>query len=174
MEPYTQRGIVDHCISMNSGSVIGKLIINAMVKSQHKVDCIVFSSSNAVYGNGQVQQEETVPQPEDPYGISKYSTETELDLKSAHKMWGMESVILRLHNVYGPNQNMKERDGNAIGRFMNQPSMCDGTHPQQVGGGEFGTVPRRILSQVHDSLHEGACEEDGRALQQRSKSQGLC
>ena len=88
-------------------------IINAIMKSHHKVDCFIFTSSN-----GKLQLEETVPQPEDPYGISKYSTE--LDIKAAHKTWGLDSVILRLHNVYGPNQNMKDIYRNAIAIFMHE------------------------------------------------------
>jgi len=93
-------------------------IINAIVKSQHKVECLIFTSSNAVYGEGQYQSESTIPEPNNPYGIAKYSSE--LDIRSAHETWGMESVILRLHNVYGPNQNIKDKYRNAIGVFLNQ------------------------------------------------------
>ena len=41
---------------------------------QHDCDRFVFTSSIAVYGAGQVPMTESqVPQPEDPYGISKYA-----------------------------------------------------------------------------------------------------
>jgi UDP-glucose 4-epimerase len=52
-------------------------LINESVK--HKVKCFVFTSSIAVYGAGQLpMKEDTVPQPEDPYGISKYAVEMDL------------------------------------------------------------------------------------------------
>jgi UDP-glucose 4-epimerase len=62
--------------------------------------------------------EDTVPQPEDPYGVSKYAVE--LDLKAAHEMFGLNYVIFRPHNVYGENQNIGDKYRNVIGIFMNQ------------------------------------------------------
>jgi UDP-glucose 4-epimerase len=79
----------------------------------------VFTSSIAVYGSGRTPMTEDMePRPEDPYGISKYAVE--LDLKAAHEMFGLEYVIFRPHNVYGPGQNMYDRYRNVIGIFMNQ------------------------------------------------------
>ena len=62
--------------------------------------------------------EDMVPQPEDPYGISKYAVE--LDLKEAHEMFGLNNVIFRPHNVYGERQNIGDPYRNVIGIFMNQ------------------------------------------------------
>ena len=82
-------------------------------------NAFVFTSSIAVYGRNQLPMtEEAVPQPEDPYGIAKYAVE--LDLKEAHEMFGLNSVIFRPHNVYGENQNLGDRYRNVIGIFMNQ------------------------------------------------------
>src|SRR5207244_1199036 len=70
-------------------------VINACVN--HEVRCLVFTSSIAVYGAAQLpMHESTIPQPEDPYGISKYAVE--LDLKAARSMWGLNFVIFRPHN----------------------------------------------------------------------------
>ena len=44
----------------------------------------------------------------------------ELDLREAHEMFGLNSVIFRPHNVYGENQNIGDRYRNVIGIFMNQ------------------------------------------------------
>jgi UDP-glucose 4-epimerase len=83
------------------------------------VKCFVFTSSIAVYGRNQVPMtEDLTPQPEDPYGISKYAVE--LDLKAAHEMFGLDYVIFRPHNVYGERQNIADRYRNVIGIFMNQ------------------------------------------------------
>lgn len=92
-------------------------VINAAVR--HEVKCLVFTSSIAVYGRNQVPMvEELTPQPEDPYGISKYAVE--LDLKAAHEMFGLNYVVFRPHNVYGEWQNIADKYRNVIGIFMNQ------------------------------------------------------
>ncbi|MBE0669376.1 MAG: NAD-dependent epimerase/dehydratase family protein [Anaerolineales bacterium] len=92
-------------------------LINAAIRT--KVRCFVFTSSIAVYGKNQLpMHEEQIPTPEDPYGISKYAAE--LDLKSAHEMFGMNYIIFRPHNVYGEYQNIADRYRNVVGIFMNQ------------------------------------------------------
>ncbi len=92
-------------------------LLNECVK--HKARCLVFTSSIAVYGSNQVPMLESLtPQPEDPYGISKYAVE--LDLKAAHEMFGLNYVVFRPHNVYGERQNIADRYRNVIGIFMNQ------------------------------------------------------
>lgn len=85
----------------------------------HSVKCFVFTSSIAVYGANQLpMSEELAPRPEDPYGISKYAVE--LDLEAAHRMFGLSYIIFRPHNVYGRRQNMADKYRNVIGIFMNQ------------------------------------------------------
>jgi UDP-glucose 4-epimerase len=99
-------------------NVLGSVnLLNQAVLQETR--CFVFTSSIAVYGAGQVPMTESmVPQPEDPYGIAKYAVE--LDLKSAHEMFGIDYIIFRPHNVYGENQNIADRYRNVIGIFMNQ------------------------------------------------------
>ena len=93
-------------------------LINESVKSE-AVKCFVFTSSIAVYGKNQVPMtEDLAPQPEDPYGISKYAVE--LDLRAAHEMFGLNYVVFRPHNVYGERQNIADKYRNVIGIFMNQ------------------------------------------------------
>src|SRR5690606_21361166 len=99
-------------------NLVGSInLINESIKS--KVKCFVFTSSIAVYGAGQLPMtEDTVPIPEDPYGISKYAVE--LDLKTAHEMFGLNYIVFRPHNVYGEYQNIGDPYRNVIGIFMNQ------------------------------------------------------
>ena len=99
---------------------------------KYKVNCFVFTSSIAVYGSIFDDQlkvadskaesspvaEDIKPAPEDPYGISKYAFE--LDLKAAHELFGIDFVIFRPHNVYGPHQNMFDKYRNVVGIFINQ------------------------------------------------------
>ncbi len=94
--------------------------INVMNNAiRHRCRCFVFSSSIAVYGPGQTPMHESMtPEPEDPYGISKYAVE--LDLMAAHRMFGLDYIIFRPHNVYGERQNIGDPYRNVIGIFMNQ------------------------------------------------------
>ncbi len=92
-------------------------LINMAIRTE--IDCFVFASSISVYGAGQVPMSEAMtPRPEDPYGIAKYAVE--LDLAAAAKLFGLNSVILRPHNVYGEGQNIGDPYRNVIGIFMNQ------------------------------------------------------
>ncbi len=92
-------------------------LINQAVR--HDTKRFVFTSSIAVYGSGQTPMVETlIPAPEDPYGISKFAVE--MDLKSAHKIFGLEYTIFRPHNVYGPRQHHGDTYRNVLGIFVNQ------------------------------------------------------
>ncbi|WP_456460939.1 NAD-dependent epimerase/dehydratase family protein [Reichenbachiella sp.] len=99
-------------------NLIGSVnLINESVK--HNIKCFVFTSSIAVYGNQKSPMiEGMIPQPEDPYGIAKYAVEQEL--KVSKKMFGLDYVIFRPHNVYGERQNITDPYRNVIGIFMNQ------------------------------------------------------
>lgn len=113
-------------------NVMGSInLINAAIK--YDVKCFVFASSIAVYGKNQLPfTEETIPCPEDPYGIAKYAVE--LDLKAANELFGLNYIIFRPHNVYGERQNIGDKYRNVVGIFMN--NMLKG-HPLPIfGNGE--------------------------------------
>ncbi|MFL5742815.1 MAG: NAD-dependent epimerase/dehydratase family protein [Flavisolibacter sp.] len=116
---YAAEGLSHFIRRFNyNNNLVGSInLINESIK--HKVKCFVFTSSIAVYGAGQLPMtENTVPQPEDPYGVSKYAVE--MDLRAAHEMFGLNYVVFRPHNVYGENQNIGDKYRNVIGIFMNQ------------------------------------------------------
>jgi UDP-glucose 4-epimerase len=62
--------------------------------------------------------EDMKPEPEDPYGIAKYAVE--MDLIAARRLFGLNYIIFRPHNVYGERQNIGDKYRNVIGIFMNQ------------------------------------------------------
>ena len=116
---YAAEGLSHFIRNFNyTNNLIGSInLINESIK--YKVKCFVFTSSIAVYGKGQLPMtEEMTPEPEDPYGVSKYAVE--LDLRAAHEMFGLDYVVFRPHNVYGENQNIGDKYRNVIGIFMNQ------------------------------------------------------
>lgn len=101
-----------------TNNVLGSVnLINASVN--HGVKCFVFTSSIAVYGFARTPLlEDGYPHPEDSYGIAKAAVEQELRI--SRSMFGLEYVIFRPHNVYGPGQNISDRYRNVVGIFMNQ------------------------------------------------------
>lgn len=116
---YAAEGLSHFIRRFNyNNNLIGSVnLVNLAVK--YRVKRFIFTSSIAVYGEGQnPMTEDMTPMPEDPYGISKFAVE--LDLKSANKMWGLEYTIFRPHNVYGEKQHHGDPYRNALGIFMNQ------------------------------------------------------
>jgi UDP-glucose 4-epimerase len=116
---YAAEGLSHFIRRFNyTNNLIGSAnLINEAVR--HEIKCFVFTSSIAVYGANQLpMREDLVPQPEDPYGIAKYAAE--LDLHAAQRMFGLNYIIFRPHNVYGEHQNIGDRYRNVMGIFMNQ------------------------------------------------------
>ena len=117
---YAAEGLSHFIRRFNyTNNVIGSInLLNASVATG-TVKCFVFTSSIAVYGAAEPPMtEQTVPVPEDPYGVAKLAVEQ--DLRVAHEMFGLPYVIFRPHNVYGEGQNIGDRYRNVIGIFMNQ------------------------------------------------------
>jgi UDP-glucose 4-epimerase len=105
---YAAEGLSHFIRRFNyNNNLIGAInLINLSVV--YKIKCFVFTSSIAVYGSNQVPTHEPItPEPEDPCGIAKYAIE--LDLKAAQKMFGLNYIIFRPHNVYGENQNFGDK-----------------------------------------------------------------
>ncbi|WP_299767636.1 NAD-dependent epimerase/dehydratase family protein [uncultured Dokdonia sp.] len=116
---YAAEGLSHFIRKFNyQNNLIGSInLINAAVN--HNIKCFVFTSSIAVYGDQELPlKEQQKPQPEDPYGIAKYAVE--LDLENAQKLFGLNYIIFRPHNVYGPHQNIGDKYRNVVGIFMNQ------------------------------------------------------
>jgi UDP-glucose 4-epimerase len=116
---YAAEGLSHFIRNYNyTTNLVGSMnVLNCAIR--HRCRCFVFTSSIAVYGAGQTPLHESMtPQPEDPYGISKYAVE--LDLKAARRLFGIDYIIFRPHNVYGERQNIGDPYRNVIGIFMNQ------------------------------------------------------
>lgn len=116
---YAAEGLSHFIRRFNyENNLIGSInLINAAVN--HTIKKFIFTSSIAVYGTQKLPLKESQkPQPEDPYGIAKYSVE--MDLENAHRMFGLDYIIFRPHNVYGPHQNIGDTYRNVVGIFMNQ------------------------------------------------------
>lgn len=140
---YAAEGMSHFVRSLNyRTNLVGSAeLLNQAVK--HNVECFLFTSSMSVYGSGTPPFTEDMPlNPEDPYAISKYAFE--LDLEAAHRMWGMDYVIFRPHNVYGPHQNLVDKYRNVVSIFMNQ---CAQGNPLTIFGDGEQT---RAFSSIDD------------------------
>jgi len=115
---YAAEGLSHFIRRFNyTNNLIGSVTLtNAAVR--HGCRCFVFTSSIAVYGAGQVPMDESMtPEPEDPYGIAKHAVE--LDLAAARRLFGLNYIVFRPHNVYGERQNIGDKYRNVIGIYMN-------------------------------------------------------
>jgi UDP-glucose 4-epimerase len=140
---YAAEGLSHFIRRFNyENNLLGSInLINSSIK--HDVKCFVFTSSIAVYGKNQLpMSEDMTPIPEDPYGVAKHAVE--LDLKTAHEMFGLNYIIFRPHNVYGERQNIGDRYRNVIGIFIN--NILHGKKLPIFGDGE----QKRAFTHVSD------------------------
>ena len=88
----------------------------------HKIKRLVYTSSMSVYGrglyDGKIFSEDDQPLPEDPYAVSNYAGE--MNIQNAGKIHGLDWCIVRPHNVYGIKQNIWDKYRNVIGIWMYQ------------------------------------------------------
>ena len=82
------------------------------------VDRVVFISSGAVYGEQTQQplQENVVPNPGSPYAVSKLASE--YYVRTIGRLWGIDTVSLRVFNAYGPGQNLPASHPPVIPNFI--------------------------------------------------------
>ncbi len=81
---------------------------------------VVLASSGAVYGfqESQPLKEEMMPNPRSPYAVSKLAAEHYV--RTIGLLWGMETVVLRVFNAYGPGQHLPPSHPPVIPSFLYQ------------------------------------------------------
>ncbi|MCC7128851.1 MAG: epimerase [Anaerolineae bacterium UTCFX2] len=81
---------------------------------------VVFVSSGAVYGDQGEQplKESATPNPRSPYAVSKLAAE--YYVRTIGDLWGIETVILRVFNAYGPGQNLPASHAPVIPNYLRQ------------------------------------------------------
>lgn len=96
-----QPSLIDPTETMRT-NVFGTSVVLRCAK-EAGVKRVVFGSSSSVYGNGELpNKEDQEPDPLNPYAQSKVMGE-EL-CKTYHDEHGLDTVILRYFNAYGPRQ----------------------------------------------------------------------
>ncbi len=81
---------------------------------------VVFISSGAIYGNQPAQpvNEDVIPNPRSPYAVSKLAAE--YYVKTIGRLWGIETVCLRVFNAYGPGQHLPPVHAPVLLNFLRQ------------------------------------------------------
>jgi len=80
---------------------------------------VILSSTSAVYGNSMAPSVESQKEKcLNPYSISKLAAEHLCGMFS--NLYGIETIILRYFNVYGPGQSSSGQYAPVIGKFLNQ------------------------------------------------------
>jgi UDP-glucose 4-epimerase len=81
---------------------------------------VVLTSSGAVYGEQAHQpvREDQPPNPQSPYAVSKLAAE--YYVRTIGALWGIETVVLRVFNAYGPGQNLPASHPPVVPRFLQQ------------------------------------------------------
>lgn len=95
---------------------------------------LVLSSTCAIYGDEPTlpKTEATPPQPKSPYAISKLAAEQYCRL--FYEAFGLETVILRYFNVFGPRQDPSSPYSGVISVFANR--LAQGLIPTIFGDGQ--------------------------------------
>ncbi len=81
---------------------------------------VVLASSGAVYGEQKRQavREDMPPHPDSPYAVSKLAAEHYV--RTIGRLWGIETVILRIFNAYGPGQALPPAHAPVIPKLIHQ------------------------------------------------------
>lgn len=81
---------------------------------------VVLISSGAIYGDKGKQplSEQAIPNPGSPYAVSKLASE--YYVHTIGRLWGIETVSLRVFNAYGPGQRLPASHPPVIPNFLRQ------------------------------------------------------
>jgi UDP-glucose 4-epimerase len=81
---------------------------------------VVLTSSGAVYGDlaEQPLTETLTPNPRSPYAVSKLAAE--YYVRTIGRLWGIETVSLRIFNAYGPGQHLPASHPPVVPHYLKQ------------------------------------------------------
>ncbi len=147
---------VAYPVEYNGVNVGGTVSLMTAVRDA-QVRRVILTSSGAVYGEQERQpvSEDAVLHPQTPYAVSKMAAEQYVLAIGA--LWGIETVILRVFNAFGPGQPLPPSHPPVIPQFLKQA----------LGGGSLviygnGRQTRDFvcITDVVDALQAAGTAED--------------
>ncbi len=111
---------------------------------------VVYAASSSAYGEiaGEYKVETMPPAPISPYGAAKLAGETYCQVFTT--VYGLETVVLRYFNVFGPHQDPTSQYAAVIPRFIS--AMLRGQAPTIYGDGQQSRDFTYIDNVVHGNL----------------------
>jgi nucleoside-diphosphate-sugar epimerase len=140
---------VDDPLASNRANIDGTLQILVAARDAG-VARVVFAGSSSVYGNAPAlpKREDMRPQPLSPYALQKLVGEEYCRLFT--ELYGLETVVTRYFNVFGPRQSPSSAYSGVISLFID--ALIAGRSPKIHGDGEqtrdftyVGDVARGVL-----------------------------
>jgi nucleoside-diphosphate-sugar epimerase len=130
--PSVPRSVEDP-VSSNHANVDGTLAILVAARDA-RVSRVVFAGSSSVYGNAAAlpKREDMRPEPLSPYALQKLVGEEYCRLFT--ELYGLETVVTRYFNVFGPRQSPGSPYSGVISLFVK--AMLAGQSPRIHGDGE--------------------------------------
>lgn len=123
---------VENPVATNSANVTGTL--NVLVAARNAgVRRVVYAGSSSCYGDQPTlpKHEEMIPDPISPYAVSKLTGEHYM--RSFTRVYGLETVVIRYFNVFGPHQDPSSQYSGVLAKFS--LAMLEGRTPVIYGDG---------------------------------------
>jgi len=130
--PSVPKSVADPAAS-NRANVEGTL--NLLIAARDaKVKRVVYAGSSSIYGESPTlpKHEGMPPDPISPYAVSKLAGE--LYMASFYRVYGLETVMLRYFNVFGPHQDAASQYSGVLAKFI--MLMLKNQQPTIYGDGE--------------------------------------
>jgi nucleoside-diphosphate-sugar epimerase len=111
---------------------------------------VVYAASSAAYGDAPTlpKREEMLPDPISPYAVAKLAGEHYM--RAFTRVYGLETVVLRYFNVFGPYQDPSSHYSGVLAIFCRR--MLAGEQPTIYGDGEQSRDFTYIDNVVHANL----------------------
>ena len=126
------RSVADP-VSTNLHCVTATLNLLVAAKAA-KVRRVVYAGSSSAYGDTPTlpKHEEMLPNPISPYAVAKLAGEQYM--RTFTRVYGLETVVLRYFNVFGPHQDPSSHYSGVLAVFCRK--MLAGEQPTIFGDGE--------------------------------------
>jgi UDP-glucose 4-epimerase len=125
--------------------------LNVLIAARHAgVRRVVYAGSSSAYGDTPTlpKHEEMLPNPISPYAVAKLCGEHYM--QAFARVYGMETVVLRYFNVFGPHQDPTSQYSGVLAKFCR--GMLAGEQPTIFGDGEQSRDFTYIDNVVHANL----------------------